>query len=59
MTEMWQKVLNSPMNRREFLARIGTVALAVIGITAILRSLGVREESRSSNDGYGNIGYGK
>jgi hypothetical protein len=51
--------LETPMDRREFLAKIGALILAVIGITTIMRSLGLRKESTSSDAGYGKIGYGK
>lgn len=48
-------VMAKPVDRREFLAKAGAVALAVVGISSVLRALEI--ESRKSN-GYGSSAYG-
>lgn len=51
------EITTRPMNRKEFLASAGAAALAVVGVTAVLKSLGVTSGGRSVG-GYGASAYG-
>ncbi len=56
-----QKLLNKKMGRREFLAHIGAGALAITGISGLLKNLvdfGRGPRRRSIADGYGSSPYG-
>ncbi len=55
-----QKLLEKPMNRKQFLAHLGAGALTVIGISGLLKhlvNLGAKP-SRQVADGYGASAYG-
>ena len=60
-----EEELNRPMNRREFLARVGSVALSLVGIGIVVRSLQHSTKSwserqgKSSGRGYGSSPYGR
>lgn len=54
-----QKLFNKPMDRRQFLAHVGAGALAIMGISGVLKSLvdfGVPRKQRVA--GYGSSPYG-
>lgn len=51
------QALSRSLTRRQFLLHLGAVALAVIGIPAILRALELGE-SASPSDSYGGSSYG-
>jgi hypothetical protein len=52
-----EEALAKPMSRKEFLARAGSVTLALVGITAALKSL--RESTSGRRPGtYGSSVYG-
>lgn len=50
------QVLSEDLTRKEFLARAGTVAISLVGITAMLRSLGMKGSNSGSS--YGSSSYG-
>ena len=54
------EITTRPMDRREFLASTGAVALTVLGVSAVLRSLGSNrgQGGQSSSNGYGASAYG-
>jgi len=54
------QVLSQPVSRRTFLGQLGLVALAVIGIPAILKSLELKHTASNSDsaNGYGSSAYG-
>lgn len=53
------KLLAKPMSRREFLAHIGAAALAITGISGILRNLSSHTTTSTNRDhGYGSSSYG-
>lgn len=53
-----KEVLEQPMDRRQFLGRIGVVLLAVFGFSNIFRALH-GGQSEQSLGGYGSNAYGK
>jgi len=53
-----QKLLSKPMNRREFLAHIGAGALAVVGVSGLVKSLVHFTGYRNQISGYGSSPYG-
>ena len=57
-----EKLLQKDMNRREFLAHVGAGALAVIGVTNLIKHLsdfnGGGKPQRSGSVGYGSSAYG-
>ena len=50
--------LNTPMTRKEFFGRMGSVLLAVVGITSVLHALGGNQHGTSVASGYGGSPYG-
>lgn len=53
------KLLNKPMNRREFLAHIGAGAMFIMGISGLLKGLVDFGGPRHHTDnGYGSSSYG-
>lgn len=50
------QALTRKMTRKEFLAQAGALGLSLIGITAILKSLGLK--GAQQNSGYGSSAYG-
>lgn len=56
-TKMLQELLEKRVSRREFLAYIGAAIVAMTGIHAFLKTLGSREQQKSSV-GYGGGPYG-
>lgn len=54
---MFKELLNKEMNRREFLAHIGALFLAVIGIGALLKTISDPHPLKKTN-GYGSSSYG-
>lgn len=53
------EIATRPMDRKEFLASTGAVALSLIGVTAVLRSLSHEAGKQSSTGaGYGASAYG-
>jgi len=56
---LFKELLNKEMNRKEFLAHIGALLLAVIGIGALLRTLSdPHPGKKTSSNGYGSSNYG-
>jgi hypothetical protein len=54
-----QKLFNKEMNRKEFLAHVGAGALAVVGVSGILKNmLNYKPRQQSSSMGYGASSYG-
>lgn len=57
-------VMVAPMNRKEFLGRVGALLLAVIGVTSVLHALsgqnrlGVGSSSSTNPGAYGSSRYG-
>lgn len=52
-----EEVLAKPMDRKEFLAHAGAAALAVVGVTALMKSLGGKSYPERTK-GYGSSSYG-
>jgi len=42
-------VLNTPMTRKQFLGRIGTLLLAVIGVTSLLHALTTTQHTEQTS----------
>jgi len=53
-----QTLLEQPMDRREFLRRLGVILLAVFGVTRIIKSLLYDQQTKPAANGYGNNPYG-
>ncbi len=53
-----QKLLIKPMSRREFLAYLGALVLAVSGIRGLLSTIHNPHKNSESTEGYGNSYYG-
>jgi hypothetical protein len=53
-----QKLLNSEMDRRQFLGFLGAASLAVIGASSLVRGLQGVVNGRTSQNGYGSSAYG-
>jgi len=49
-------LLQKEVDRKEFLTHVGAGALAVIGVTSLLKALG--EDNKTSSAGYGGSSYG-
>lgn len=52
------EIVARPMDRKEFLASTGAVALTLLGVTAVLKSLGHQTGGRPASGGYGDSAYG-
>ena len=52
-----EEVLTKPMDRKEFLVKAGAAALAVVGVTAMVKSLSGKDAQHSTS-GYGSSSYG-
>lgn len=53
-----QKLFDKPMNRREFLAHVGAGALAVIGVSGLIKGLTELGGRTHRVSGYGSSPYG-
>jgi hypothetical protein len=62
------ELLAKPMSRKAFLGQVGALLLAVVGVSSILKSLGVHQSQTSSHsvqssqkveEGYGDSAYGR
>jgi hypothetical protein len=51
-------VLDKPMDRREFLANAGVAMLTLVGVSAVLKSIGMKEGYHKQTSGYGSSSYG-
>jgi hypothetical protein len=51
-------ITTRPMSRKDFLASIGAAILAMIGVSAILKSFDMRGTNSSQGSGYGSSSYG-
>ncbi len=51
------EVMAKPVDRRQFLAQTGAVLLAVVGVSAVLKSLGL-DSAKPQAKGYGSSPYG-
>lgn len=62
-TEPLQELLNSEMDRKEFLAYMGATLLAVFGISGLMKALMRPTQSSATGsgkaNGYGGSSYGK
>ena len=54
------QLLAKPIDRREFLKLVGLSALAIVGVTRVLQSLGIYHVDKQdhANGGWGRAGYG-
>ena len=52
-----EEALSKPMDRKQFLARTGAVALSLVGVTAALKTLTGKNTSQQ-HQGYGSSAYG-
>jgi hypothetical protein len=54
------EALNRPMDRRQFLATVGAVALGIAGVTAALKAAQqAGRETSGKGGGYGSSPYGR
>jgi len=56
-----QKLFNKPMDRKQFLAHVGAGALAIVGVSGLLKNLvdlGGSQPVAQRADGYGSSAYG-
>ena len=58
LKQIVDEALNTPMSRKEFLAQVGTLLLAVIGITSILHALSTNSHKGFANATRVSHGYG-
>jgi hypothetical protein len=62
MGRLIRDLLDQPMNRREFLIRLGVVMITLTGISSVLRALvgseGVSRAMPQRSGGYGSSPYG-
>lgn len=57
-SKLLENVMQKELSRREFLSYIGAGILAVIGVTGLLKSLGLHTPQPKSTMGYGGGAYG-
>lgn len=57
MIQVVSEALSRPVNRKQFLKQVGVLALALVGVTSLIRALEKTGNQRPS-DGYGKSPYG-
>lgn len=57
ITQVVNEALSRPVDRKQFLKQVGMLALALVGVTQLIRALEKTSNQRTS-DGFGQSPYG-
>lgn len=53
-----EEAMAKPMDRKQFLASAGAVALSIVGVTAALKTISGKTTPQQQSTGYGSSAYG-
>lgn len=54
-----QELLETEMDRKEFMAYVGATALAVFGVSGLLKAITQNSPTTKKDSGYGGSAYGR